>query len=98
MLILVTFCPEQSLHHLHSFGRQGDGADVGQGPAQNVKGGQKTNSQIDKQSKNGKADQKNEDRQFVRVDIRLTLLNERAPGNQSAFRLSLRSRHLTIEN
>ena len=27
---------------------------MGQGPAQNVKGGQKTNSQIDKQSKNVK--------------------------------------------
>ena len=64
-IVVNTFCPEQSLHHLHSFGRQGDGADVGQGPTQNVKGAQKTNCQTDKKwlmvlkkKTNGHADSK----------------------------------------
>ena len=41
--------------------------------------------------KNCKADQKNEDRQFVGVDIRLTLLNERAPGKQSAVSTQIKT-------
>ena len=41
--------------------------------------------------KNGKADQKNEDRQFVGVDIRLTLLDERAPGKQSAVSTQIKT-------